>query len=72
MYEKILQEIGLNEKEAVVYETILETGPVEARKILKKISKKIKTTRSNLYNILASLKKKELLIEKTKKRENFI
>jgi len=70
MYEKILQQIGLNEKEAIVYETLLESGPVEAREILKKVSKKIKTTRSNLYNIMAALEERGLSIEKIKKGKN--
>lgn len=67
MYEKILQQIGLNEKEATIYQTLLETGPIEAREILKKVSPKMETTRPNLYNILAALKQKGLLIEKVKK-----
>ncbi|MFA6376112.1 MAG: helix-turn-helix domain-containing protein [Candidatus Paceibacterota bacterium] len=70
MYEKILQEIGLNKKEAIVYQTLLETGPIEAREILKKVAQKISTTRSNLYNILAALKEKKLATEKVKKGKN--
>jgi HTH-type transcriptional regulator, sugar sensing transcriptional regulator len=70
MYEKTLQQIGLNEKEAIVYEILLETGPVEAREILKKVSKKVSTTRSNLYNILTALKGRGLLMEKVKKGKN--
>lgn len=70
MYEKILQQIGLNEKEAIIYQTLLETGPMEAREILKKISKTVKTTRSNLYNILSGLEDRGLLMEKIKKGKN--
>jgi sugar-specific transcriptional regulator TrmB len=70
MYEKILQQIGLNEKEAIIYETLLESGPIEAREILRKVSPKISTTRSNLYNILTALKERGLLIEKVKKGKN--
>ncbi len=70
MYEKIFQDVGLNEKEAVVYETLLETGPMSAQAILKAASKKISTTRPNLYNILAVLKQKGLLAEKVKKGKN--
>ena len=70
MYEKILQQIGLNEKEAVIYEFILKRGTVSAREILKNVGKAIKTTRSNLYNVLAGLKKKGLLAEKRKKDKN--
>jgi sugar-specific transcriptional regulator TrmB len=70
MYEKILQEIGLNEKEAIVYQTLLETGPMSARAILKKVSQKMATTRPNLYNILTALKQKGLLLEKVKRGKN--
>lgn len=70
MYQKILQQIGLNEKEAVVYQTLLETGPVAAQEILKTVAKKMTTTRPNLYNILAALKEKGLLTEKVKKGKN--
>ncbi len=70
MYAKILQQIGLNEKEAIVYETLLETGPIEAREILKLVLPKMKTTRSNLYNILTTLKQNGLLVEKVKKGKN--
>ena len=70
MYEKILQQIGLNEKEAIIYETMLETGPIEAREILKKVSSKMATTRSNFYNILATLKQKGLLMERVRKGKN--
>ena len=71
MYEQILQQIGLNEKEAVIYEIILKTGPIGAKEILKKTGKKIKTTRSNLYNILFGLKTKKLIAEKGEKGKTY-
>lgn len=70
MYQKILQQIGLSEKEAVVYQTLLETGPISAQEVLKKVAQKMATTRPNLYNILAGLKEKGLLAERVKKGKN--
>jgi sugar-specific transcriptional regulator TrmB len=71
MYQQTLQQIGLNEKEAIIYETILESGPISAREIFNKVGKKTNTTRSNLYNILTGLKGKKLLIEKGKKGKTY-
>ena len=60
----------MNEKEAAVYNTLLETGPASAQEILKKVAPKMATTRSNLYNILAGLKSKKLVAEKIRKGKN--
>lgn len=63
MYESLLQSLNLNEQEASIYEILLNTGPAPAREILKKTALK----RSNLYNVLAGLKKRGLAGEKLNK-----
>ncbi|MEI8249003.1 MAG: helix-turn-helix domain-containing protein [Candidatus Taylorbacteria bacterium] len=61
MLEKYLQEIGLNEKEAVVYLFLLT---VDGSSVLD-ISKKTKINRSTTYIVLESLAKKGLVSETT-------
>jgi len=60
MYEELFKTIGLNENEAEIYEILLNLGPVPVREILKKTA----LQRSNLYNVLNSLKAKGLVGEK--------
>lgn len=60
MYEDLLQSLNLNENEAQIYEILLGAGPVPVREILKKTALK----RSNLYNVLSSLKAKGLVGER--------
>jgi sugar-specific transcriptional regulator TrmB len=60
MYEDLLQSLNLNQNEAEIYEILLGTGPVPVREILKKTALK----RSNLYNVLSSLKDKGLVGER--------
>jgi sugar-specific transcriptional regulator TrmB len=61
MLEKYLQEIGLNEKEAIIYIALLA---VDNYSVLD-LSKKTKLNRSTAYVILESLAKKGLVTETT-------
>ena len=61
MLEKYLQDIGLNEKEAILYISLLS---VENSSVLD-LSKKTKLNRSTTYVILESLAKKGLVTETT-------
>jgi sugar-specific transcriptional regulator TrmB len=61
MLEKYLQDIGLSEKEAIVYISLLS---VENSSVLD-LSKKTKLNRSTTYVILESLAKKGLVTETT-------
>lgn len=60
MYKELLKTIGLNENEAEIYEALINLGPVPVREILKKTA----LQRSNLYNVLNTLKAKGLVGEK--------
>ncbi len=60
--EQLIQ-AGLSEKEAAVYEKMLESGPTSVGTLLKSMPYK----RGDLYNILYSLRDKELLSEELKK-----
>ncbi len=56
--------IGLNPKETQLYELLLQLGPSTARDLIIKT----KETRTNLYNILSSLKEKRLVFEQINNR----
>lgn len=56
MLQKLLQDIGLSDKEALIYLTLIETGIVPAFDL----SKKTNMPGSTVYLILESLKKKGL------------
>lgn len=66
MYNQILTNFGLSEKEAHIYEILLKTGPITILALTKKAPYK----RSDLYNILASLIAWGLLeiVEQNKKK----
>jgi sugar-specific transcriptional regulator TrmB len=57
MYEDILKQIGLNESEIEVYNSLLEAGILPANKI----SQKTNLNRTNVYNVLNGLQKKGLV-----------
>ncbi|MFA6552554.1 MAG: helix-turn-helix domain-containing protein [Candidatus Paceibacterota bacterium] len=59
MFEKYLQEIGLNDKEAAVYLSLLQ---VENASVIE-LSSKTKINRSTVYIVLESLSKKGLVTE---------
>src|SRR3989344_1564256 len=59
MFEKYLQEIGLNEKEAALYLALLQ---VDAASVID-LSKKTKINRSTVYVVLEGLMKKGLVSE---------
>lgn len=59
MYTELLQQAGLSEKEAAIYEKLLEVGSTTVGKLLKTLPYK----RGDLYNILASLKDMGLVSE---------
>ena len=59
MYEKILTSAGLSEKEAQIYELVLNLGQAEAGEIYKKTEYK----RGLLYKILDQLVEKKLVIK---------
>ena len=62
MHEDILKNAGLSEKEAAVYEKMLETGPISVGKLLKLIPYK----RGDMYNITQALCNKGLAREELK------
>lgn len=69
MFEKYLQEIGLSEKEALVYIALLE---VDNDSVLD-LSKKTKLNRTTVYPVLESLAKKGLISEvKVDKKVNYV
>lgn len=57
----ILQAIGLNENEALVYQLLLESGPKPAQNLIEPS----KLGRGNLYNTLNALKEKGLIMEES-------
>jgi sugar-specific transcriptional regulator TrmB len=59
MLEKYLQDIGLNEKEATIYTSLLQVDHVSVLDL----SKKTKVNRSTVYVVLESLAKKGLVSE---------
>src|SRR3989338_4504008 len=62
MYLPLLQQAGLNEKEAFIYEKMLELGPCSVGKLRKNTPYK----RGDLYNILYALRDKGLAAEELK------
>lgn len=63
MYTELLIQAGLSQKEAAVYEQLLELGPSSVGRLIKSLPYK----RGDLYNILYSLRDKGLLSEELKK-----
>ncbi|MFA6131978.1 MAG: helix-turn-helix domain-containing protein [Patescibacteria group bacterium] len=57
----ILSQLGINDSEALVYELLLELGPKPAQDLLVPSG----LGRGNLYNVMASLKKKGLIFEES-------
>ncbi|MDA1038231.1 MAG: hypothetical protein O2877_00905 [bacterium] len=57
----ILQAIGLNENEALVYQLLLELGPKPAQNLIEPSG----LGRGNLYNTLNALKEKGLIMEES-------
>ena len=60
MYQHQLQQLGLSEKQAKVYEVLLSFGKAG----IKDIKQKTPYKRGDLYNILYSLQDKKLISEK--------
>lgn len=67
MYKDIFTQIGLSANEAIVYEYLLKNGESPAGVIIKKTPLK----RGVVYNTLADLIKKELVLEKAKDKIAF-
>jgi HTH-type transcriptional regulator, sugar sensing transcriptional regulator len=63
LYEK-LQKIGLTEKEAKVYASLLELGETS----IQRVAKKAKIKRTSVYNVIDTLKEKGLISTTFKKR----
>lgn len=63
MFKEQLQNLGLSKKEAIIYETLLQLGPSSIMPIVK--TSKLK--KGDVYNILNTLKKKNLIEEETNK-----
>lgn len=59
MLEEILQKLDLNEKEKVVYRTIVEAGKISTARI----SRLTKINRTTVYSVCGELKKKMLIKE---------
>lgn len=59
MYEKTLTQLGLGEKEALVYETLLRLGKAGMGRLIQELPFK----RANTYNLVADLTAKGLLTE---------
>lgn len=59
MFEQHLQNLGLSQKEALVYLASLELGP----STIQEISKKTGIIRTTIYNLTRSLKEKGLMVE---------
>ncbi len=63
----ILQQLGINQSEALVYEILLELGPKTASDLVAPSG----LGRGNVYNTLTTLKDKGLVIEETGKKTLF-
>lgn len=59
MFQRALTQLGLNDKEAAVYEASLALGP----STVQKISRKARIARATTYLIINSLKQKQLMYE---------
>lgn len=64
MIEKILETIGLDPKEAQVYEYILKKG----ESTVGELARKTELKRGDLYNVLERLKNKKVIAEVTEKK----
>lgn len=62
-----LRKLGLKEKEVEVYLAGLELGP----STILKIAQKVKITRPTVYEIIKTLEKKGLFVEKIQKRKRY-
>ena len=67
MISEKLQKIGLNEKEAKIYTSLLELGETNVQRI----SKKSKIKRTTIYNVLETLKEKGLISIIIKKKRKY-
>lgn len=63
-YQGLLKELGLNAQESMIYEALLLGGEQRASDL----SNRTKLTRTNTYNVLNSLLKKELIHKEDKPR----
>lgn len=63
----ILQQLGINQSEALIYELLLELGPKAANELVDPSG----LGRGNVYNTLKSLTEKSLVIEETGKKALF-
>lgn len=59
MFEELLKKLDLNEKECLVYQTIVEAGKLSTARI----SRVTKINRTTVYSVCSELKKKGLIIE---------
>lgn len=59
MFEEILKKLDLNEKERLVYQTIVEAGKLSTARI----SRVAKINRTTVYSVCGELKKKGLITE---------
>lgn len=67
MISEKLQKIGLNEKEAKIYASLLELGETS----IQRVSKKSKIKRTTIYNIIDTLKEKGLVSTIIKKKRKY-
>ncbi|MBW2063352.1 MAG: helix-turn-helix domain-containing protein [Deltaproteobacteria bacterium] len=69
MFEQHLQNLGLSQKEALIYLASLELGPITVQEI----SRKTGITRTTIYNLIRALEEKGLVDELRKnKRRLFV
>jgi hypothetical protein len=59
MFEELLKKLDLNEKERLVYQTIVEAGKLSTARI----SRVAKINRTTVYSVCSELKKKGLIVE---------
>lgn len=67
MYEPYLKNLGLSEKEAIVYLASLELGS----STIQEIARKSQISRSTAYEVIESLMKKGLMIDLTKGKKRY-
>lgn len=65
MFENVLRQLGLSEKEAKVYDFLLKKGSSSVAEILKNVSLK----KGDLYNVLYSLEETGLVIKEKKEKK---
>lgn len=67
-FSSLIEKLGLNKNEALVYETLLTNGVQSIKKLATLLPK---ISRTNLYNILNSLEQKELISAEDKVKLQF-